>query len=313
MGIKNKNLKIKVGKLELNSPIIMSSGTFGYGIELKNFINYKKIGAIITKTITLYHWKGNPQPRIWETSYGVINSIGLQNPGVEQFIKEILPIIKEIDTKIIISISGTNIKEILQLTEIITKEKIDGIELNISCPNFKKGKTVVSQDPIITYKIVKEVKKIVGKIPLLVKLSPNVNDITEIALSAEKGGADILSMINTVTAIGMDLQEKKIIEGGLSGPAIKPIGLRCVYKTYKKVSIPIIGIGGITSGKDALEYILAGANAIGVGSGIFSNPLLVDEIYMFLEDYIKKNNLKSIKDIVGLMNEKTKEKNRTRE
>ena len=298
-------LKIKLGKLSLDSPIIMVSGTFGYGTELANLINYKHIGAITTKTITFNQWDGNPQPRLLETSSGLINSIGLQNPGLHNFIRKNIPEFKKLKPKIIVSFSGRNEKEIAKLTEnLVAQKEIDAIEFNISCPNFQKTENMISQDSSFTYKMVRLVKSKSGKMPLVVKLSPNVTDITEIALASEEGGADILSLINTVKGMGINIKERKIVLGGLSGPAIKPIGLRAVYETYKKIKIPIIGIGGICSGKDALEYLFAGATAVGIGSCLFSNPLIVDEIYGFLKNYLKENNIRKLDKIVGSMNKK---------
>jgi len=298
------SLKTKLGKLSLNSPVIMVSGTFGYGTELTDSINYDHIGAVVTKTITFNPWDGNPQPRLWETPSGLINSIGLQNPGLHNFIQKKLPELKTLKPKIIVSFSGSDEQEIVKLTAKLAGEKISAIEFNISCPNFQKTKSMISQDASLTYKMVRLVKSKSKKIPLVVKLSPNVADITEIALAAEEGGADILSLINTVKGMGINIEERKIILGGLSGPAIKPIGLRAVYETYKKVKIPIIGIGGINSGKDVLEYLLAGATAVGIGSCFFSNPLIVDEIYEFLKNYLKEKNIMKLDQIVGSMNEK---------
>lgn len=298
-----EKLKVKLGKIELKTPIIMASGTFGYGIEKIDFIDYKKIGAITTKTITYNPWKGNPQPRIYETDSGMINSIGLQNPGVFYFVKNILPELKKKETEIFVSITGRNEKEFIEIVKVLSKYKISAIELNLSCPNFEKGKKMISQDPELTYRIVNIIKNQTD-IPLIVKLSPNVSDIKEIAISAEKAGADIFSMINTVQGLRIDFKKMKIIDGGLSGPAIKPVGLKCVYETYKVVNIPIIGIGGIVKWEDALEYFMVGANAIGIGSGIFSNPGIVDEIFENLKEYMKKNGYKSVSEIVGILNEK---------
>jgi len=298
-----KLLKTKLGKIELETPIIMASGTFGYGLEKVDFIDIKKIGAITTKTITFSPWKGNPQPRIYETYSGMINSIGLQNPGVFYFVKNILPEIRKKYKKVFVSITDKTEKELLEIVKIISKEKVDAIELNLSCPNFEKKRKMISQDPDLTYKVIKMVKN-ETHIPLIAKISPNVTDIKEIAIACEKGGADILSLINTVKGLRIDFKKMKVIDGGLSGPCIKPIGLKCVYDVYKVVNIPIIGIGGIVKGMDALEYIMLGATAIGIGSGFFNNPNIIDDVYFTLVKYLKENRYETIENIIGLLNEK---------
>lgn len=302
MGI---NLKVKLGKIELKTPVIMASGTFEYGLSDIEFIDKNKIGAITTKTITYQPFPGNPQPRIYETEYGMINRIGLQNPGVFYFIKNILPEIRKKYEKIFVSITGRNEKEFIELTRIISKERVSAIELNLSCPNFEKGKLMISQIPELTYKIIRIVKNETD-IPIIAKLSPNVADIKEIAVACEKGGADIISLINTVKGLRIDFKKMEIIDGGLSGPSIKPIGLKCVYDVYKVVNIPIIGIGGIVKGEDAVEYFLVGASAIGIGSGLFTNSMIIDDVIDSLRDFIERKKFKSIKEIVGLLNEKEK-------
>jgi len=306
-------LKVKIGSLVMNSPVVMASGIFSYGEVNIDFVNYKKLGAIVTKTVSLKPRKGNPQPRIWETSSGMINSVGLQNPGVKDFIKNKLPSIKRNGLKVIISIMGEDEEEISKTAGILMGEKnsYNAIELNLSCPNVNRDRIMTSQSPGVTSKFVKSVKKICGDIPLIVKLSPNVTDITEIAASAEEAGADALSMINTVKALSVDLKNNRIIEGGLSGPSVKHIGLKAVYDVYKKSGIPIIGTGGIISGKDALEYIMAGASAVGLGSGFFSNPLLIDEVYDTLSGFLTENRFKTLADITGLLNEKEKQEKDT--
>ncbi|MCM8784782.1 MAG: dihydroorotate dehydrogenase [Candidatus Omnitrophica bacterium] len=306
MGI--EKLRIKLGHIELKTPIIMASGTFGYGLEKINFIDYKKIGAITTKTITYYPWEGNPQPRIYETYSGMINSIGLQNPGVFYFIKNILPKIRKKFNKIFVSISGRTENEFIQLIKIMNKEKIDALELNLSCPNFEKEQKMISQSSDLTYKIVKKIKNETS-IPLIAKLSPNVTNIKEIAIAAEEAGIDMISVINTVKGLCVDLKKMKIIDGGLSGGCIKPIGLKCVYDIYKVVKIPIIGIGGIIKGTDAIEYFLVGASAIGIGSGLFTNSQIIDEVIKSLINFLNKTKSKNLKEITGLLNEK-KGKNR---
>ncbi len=302
-------LKVKIGSMVLDSPLIMVSGIFGYGEVSIDFANYKKLGAIVTKTLSLNPRKGNPQPRIWETSSGMINSVGLQNPGIKVFIDEKLSSIKRDGIKVVVSIMGRDEDEISEVTDILMTRKglYNAIELNLSCPNVDRRKPMVSQSPEMTYRFVGNVKGICGDIPLIAKLSPNVTSITEIAVAAEEAGADALSMINTVKALSVDLKNRRIIEGGLSGPSVKPIGLQAVYGVYKKVDIPIIGIGGITTGKDALEYIAAGASAVGLGSGFFSNPFLIDEVYDTLSGFLTENRVKTLADITGMLNEKKRQ------
>lgn len=303
-----KKLNVKIGTLRLKSPVVMVSGIFGYGEIDLEYVNYKKLGAIVTKTISLQPRKGNPQPRIWETASGMMNCVGLQNPGVRDFIRHKLPAIKRDGIKVIVSVMGQNESEISEISEILAgeKESYDAIELNLSCPNIERDRPMVSQSPEMTGRFVETAKKAFGRTPLIAKLSPNVTDITAIAAAAERAGADGLSMINTVRALAVDTAGMRIVEGGLSGPPIKPVGLRAVYDVYRKSGIPIIGIGGITTGKDALEYVLAGASAVGAGSGFFSNPFLVDEIYDTLRDFLKKKG-KSLNDITGLLNKKEKQ------
>jgi len=302
MGI--KSLEVRLGRLSLKTPIIIASGIFSYGEVNIDYLDYKKLGAITTKTITFLPRKGNPQPRIWETPSGIINCVGLQNPGIKEFIKKGLYNVSLKGVKTIVSISGENPDEIKKMTDMLMDKGVEAIELNLSCPNVNRENRMVSQSPEDTYSIVKAVKDIAKNITIIAKLSPSVTDITEIALAAERGGADAISLINTVKAMAVDIEKKRVIEGGLSGPAIKPVGLKAVYDVYKKVKVPLIGIGGITTGEDAIEYMLIGASAIGVGSGFFSNPYLIDQIYGTFIKFLEKNNLKKIADATGLLNEK---------
>ena len=299
-----KPLEVRLGRLSLKTPIIMASGIFSYGEVNIDYLDYKKLGAITTKTITLLPREGNPQPRIWETHSGMINCVGLQNPGIEEFIKKGLYNVNLKGVKTIVSISGENPDEIKKMTEMLIDKGVEAIELNLSCPNVNRENRMVSQSPEDTYSFIKAAKDIAKNITIIAKLSPSVTDITEIALSAERGGADAIGLINTVKAMAVDIEKKRVIEGGLSGPAIKPVGLKAVYDVYKKVKVPLIGIGGITTGEDALEYILIGASAVEVGSGFFSNPYLIDRIYETLTRFLKENNLKKVIDATGLLNEK---------
>ncbi|HNS31913.1 MAG TPA: dihydroorotate dehydrogenase [bacterium] len=297
-------LRVKIGGLALKSPVIMMSGIFSYGeIDLK-YLDYSQIGAVVTKTITLEPKEGNPQPRIWEAGSGMLNSIGLQNPGISAFVSRHLPGIMERGVTTIVSISGQDSGEVVRMIEILLREGVKAVEINLSCPNVHRDKPMVSQSAEMTYRLIKDSKSASGNMLLIAKLSPNVTDIAEIAVAAEQAGAGALSLINTVKGLCVDIEGRRIVEGGYSGPPIKPVGLKAVYEVFRKVKVPLIGIGGIEKGRDALEYILAGASAVGVGSGFFSNPGLPGEICSAVKDFILANKFKSIRYIAGLFNEK---------
>lgn len=314
------NLTTEIAGIKLKNPILLASGTAGFGEEYSQLIDLNIFGAFVTKTITLEPRAGNPPPRIVETSGGMVNSIGLENPGLEVFLKEKLPYLrKKITIPIIVSITGENSEEFVQIAKALNKEKkIAGLELNLSCPNIRQqlrgtrqeesvvsrfiGTALISQDPDLTYKVVKRVKK-VTKLPIIAKLTPNVTDITMIAQSAESAGADALSLVNTFSALAFPPSlsnplTPSLIFGGFSGPAIKPIVLRMIYETYQKVKIPIIGMGGINSEKDALEFFLVGAKAIALGSALFRDPLLPQKIIIGLKQYLKTQKI-SLRDLVG--------------
>ena len=298
------NLSVNIGKLKLKNPVIAASGTFGYGQEFKDFVDLKKLGTITTKTITLKPRKGNLLPRTCETPCGLLNSIGLENPGIEVFIKEKMPFLKQIGIPIIISIaSADDPQEFVILAKRLDKIKaIAAIELNISCPNIRENPRLISQDPKATYNLVKEVRKVTQKI-IITKLSPNVTDILEIAQAAKAAGTDALSLVNTFYGMGIDINTKRpqlgSIIGGLSGPAIKPIALSLVYKVAQNLKVPIIGMGGIMNAQDALEFILAGATAVGIGTANFINPKASIEIIEEIKKYLIKNNIKDIKKLIG--------------
>jgi len=304
------DLETKIGKINLKNPIMVASGTFGYAEEFKDFIDLKGLGAIITKTITLKPRQGNPPPRTCQTYMGMLNAIGLENPGIDVFIEKKLPLCKNIGIPIIASIaSEENPEEFISLSRRLDKIKeIAGLELNISCPNVrdKKNKTgrlgLISQDPKATYELVKMVRKVTNK-TIITKLSPNVTDITDIAKAAEEAGSDAVSLVNTFLglAIDIDTRQPKLgnITGGLSGPAIKPIAVRMVWEVSRFVNIPIIGIGGIMTKGDALEYIIAGATAVQVGTANFINPDAAITIIEGLTKYLKKNKISNIKNIRG--------------
>ena len=313
MGI---NLKVKIGRLQLNNPLMVASGTFGYAEEFNDFMDLRQLGAIVTKTITLNPRQGNPPPRTCETPAGMLNSIGLENPGLEKFIQKKLPFLKKTAVPIIVSIAseGGN-EEFVTLARQLDKVKeVSAIELNISCPNVKvhsqkfivhskKLRTrLISQDPKSTYALVKAVRRVTGK-TLITKLSPNVTDIAEIALAAQSGGSDAVSLINTLTAMSIDIESRKPrlgnVTGGLSGPAIRPVAVRMVWEVHQKIKIPIIGMGGISDSLSALEFFLAGANAIAVGTANFINPRTILEIIDGIKKYLIKNKISSMKTLIG--------------
>jgi dihydroorotate dehydrogenase (NAD+) catalytic subunit len=284
-------LTVKIGKLRLKNPVMAASGTFGYGKEFEGLVDFKKIGAIVTKTITLKPRQGNPMPRVCETASGMLNAIGLENEGLENFIKEKLPYLEKIGTSIIVSISGDNIREFSELAASLSAEKgVDGIELNISCPNINKGHGLIAQDKDATYKVVNAVRKVTIK-TLITKLSPNVTDIVEIAQAACKAGTDAVSLVNTFLAMAMDIKTGRPklgnITGGLSGPCIKPIAVRMVWEVAKNIDKPVIGMGGIMTAEDAIEFLLAGAKAVEVGTANFVEPGVCEKIIKGVERWIK--------------------------
>ena len=304
--MKNPSLSVEIGKLKLKNPLIAASGTFGYAQEFQDLLDLRKIGAIITKTITLSPRKGNPPPRTVETPSGMLNSIGLENPGIDIFLKEKLPFLKRMATPIIVSIMAENIDGFKELAKILDKTKeVMAIELNLSCPNITHATNntkLIAQDPKATYEAVEAVRSQTHK-TLIAKLSPNVTDITEIARVAISAGADALSLINTFFAMAIDIKTKSpalgSATGGLSGPAIKPIALYMVWQLYKEIKSPIIACGGIMTAQDAIEFMLAGANAVAVGTANFINPRVTIEIIEGLKAYLIKNKIKDIKILRG--------------
>jgi len=299
MGI---DLNVKIGKLKLKNPVMVASGTFGYAEEFKDFFDVKNLGAIVTKTITLNPRPGNPMPRTCETAAGMLNSIGLENPGLDVFIKENLPKLKDIGVPIVVSIaSEKNPAEFIELASRLDKiDEVCALELNISCPNLKNK--LISQDARATYSVVNAVRKMMDK-TIITKLSPNVTDITEIAKVAQDAGSDAISLVNTFLGMAIDADTKKSklanITGGLSGPAIKPIALRMVYEAASAVKIPVIGIGGIMTALDAIEFIIAGAQAVQVGTANFINPRSAQDIIDGLTKYLKENKINRLEDLKG--------------
>ena len=299
------NLSVKIGKLKLTNPVLVASGTFGYAEEFKHLIDLSKLGAVVTKTVTLDSRQGNSMPRTIETPCGLLNSIGLENAGISDFLKYKIPFLARINTAVIVSIAGESTQEFKELASILNKHTaVDAIELNISCPNITEKTRLVAQDPKATYRAVKIVRKNTKK-TLITKLSPNVTDIVEIAKAAQEAGSDALSLINTVYGMSIDLSHSKphlaSIFGGLSGPAIKPIALYMVYQVAKAVKLPVIGMGGIMTAPDALEFMLAGATAVAVGTGNFINPNSTIEIIKGIKEYLIKHKIKNIKNLIGTL------------
>jgi len=299
------DLKIKLGKLQLNTPIVCASGTFGYGIELDGLTDFKAIGAVIAKTITLNPRVGNPPPRIYETECGVINSVGLENPGLPEFIKDKLTKMGKIPTKNIVSVGGFSYKEYEKCVKVLDKKKVvDAFEINLSCPNLQLKK-LISQSALATFKITKALRKITKK-PLFIKITPEVSDITEIAKAVEDGGADAVSLVNTYLSMAIDIEKRKPfignVYGGYSGRAIKPMSLYRVYKVAQTVKIPIIGGGGIETAGDAIEFILAGATAVSLGTINLTEPNAAQPVMKGIKSYMAKKKIKSLKNLRGALN-----------
>ena len=296
-------LRVNIGNLELKNPVMTASGTYGYGTEYSDFIDLSRLGGIFVKGTTLEPRQGNDYPRMAETPSGMLNSVGLQNKGVHYFVSDIYPKIKEYDTHIIVNVSGSTLEDYIACTEaLVGLDKIPAIELNISCPNVKEGGMAFGTSCVSAAQVVKAVRRVYDK-TLIVKLSPNVTDIAEIALAVEAEGADSVSLVNTFLGMAINAEKRKprlsTITGGLSGPCIKPIALRMVWQVYQAVKIPIIGMGGICNWQDAIEFILAGSSAIQVGTYNFINPTVTIEILDGILDYMNRHNIDSINDLVG--------------
>ena len=296
------NMSVDIAGVTLKNPVMTASGTFGSGEEYSEFVDLSRLGAVVTKGVANVPWPGNPTPRIAETYGGMINAIGLQNPGMEVFCKRDLPFLRKYDTKIVVNVCGKTTEDYCEVVERLADEDVDLLEINISCPNVKEGGIAFGQDPRAVEAITKELKKR-AKQPIIMKLSPNVTDITQMAKAAEAGGADALSLINTLTGMKIDVNRRCFAvankTGGLSGPAVKPVAVRMVYQVANAVKIPIIGMGGITNTEDALEFLLAGATAVSVGTANFFNPTATVEIAQGIEEYLRKNNFTDIHQIIG--------------
>lgn len=298
--VKEPDLSVDLAGVKLKNPIMTASGTFGSGKEYGEYIDLNRLGAIVVKGVSLTPWKGNPTPRVAETYGGMLNAVGLQNPGVEAFIKDDLPFLKQFDTKVIVNVSGKSIEEYCCVAERLADSEVDMLELNISCPNIKEGGITFGTDEKMAAAVVKEVRKR-SRQPLIVKLSPNVSDITKIAKVVEEEGADALSLINTLLGMAIDTKSKRPvlgnIMGGLSGPAIKPVALRMVYQVCQTVKIPVVGMGGIMNGHDAAEFILAGANAVAIGTANFTNPCATMDVMEELIHYMKEQRIENLEEL----------------
>lgn len=296
------NMKVNLAGVEFENPVMTASGTFGSGEEYSEFVDLNRLGAVITKGVSNVAWTGNPTPRIAETNGGMMNAIGLQNPGVEVFVNRDIPFLKKFDTKIIVNVCGKTTRDYCEVVERLADESVDMLEINISCPNVKEGGIAFGQNSSSVEAITKEVKKF-AKQPIIMKLSPNVTDITESAKAAEAGGADVLSLINTLTGMKIDVNRRCFAlankTGGLSGPAIKPIAVRMVYQVANAVKLPIIGMGGIATYEDALEFILAGASAVSVGTANFANPYATIEVLEGIQTYMRQYGITEIKELIG--------------
>ena len=299
------DLNINIGKLHLKNPVMTASGTFGYGTEYSDFMDISRIGGIIVKGTTLRDRQGNQYPRMAETPSGMLNAVGLQNKGIEYFINHIYPTLKGINTNVIVNLSGSTIEDYIEAAQMLNElEKIPGIELNISCPNVKEGGMAFGTSCLSAAQVVREVRRVYEK-DLMVKLSPNVTDISEIALAVESEGADSVSLVNTFLGMAINVEKRKpilsTITGGLSGPAIKPIALRMVWQVANTVKIPVIGMGGIMNSDDAIEFILAGASAIQIGTANFIDPTITEKVIVGIEDYLVRHGYNSVCDIIGAL------------
>ena len=296
------NTRVNLAGVLLKNPIMTASGTFGSGQEYSEFVDLNKLGAVVTKGVANVPWPGNPTPRVAEVYGGMLNAIGLQNPGIDVFVQRDIPFLTHYDTRIIVNVCGKTASDYIEVVERLAEQPVDMLEINISCPNVKEGGIAFGQSAASVEEITKEVKKY-AKQPVIMKLSPNVTDITEMAKAAEAGGADVISLINTLTGMKIDVNRRKFAlanrTGGMSGPAVHPIAVRMVYQAAQAVNIPIIGMGGVQSAEDALELILAGATAVSVGTANFTNPTATIDIINGIQDYMANNGIEDINELIG--------------
>lgn len=298
------NTSVSIAGVTFKNPVTCASGTFASGKEYSEFVDLSKLGAVTTKGVANVPWPGNPTPRVAEVYGGMLNAIGLQNPGIDVFIERDIPFLKKYDTRIIVNVCGRTKEDYIETVERLSDTEVDMLEINISCPNVKEGGIAFGQDPAMAEDITKAVKAH-AKQPVIMKLSPNVTDITVMAKAVEAGGADALSLINTLTGMKIDINKRQFVlankTGGMSGPAIKPIAIRMVYQTANAVSLPIIGMGGISCADDAVEFLLAGATMVSVGTANFFNPYATADIVRGIEDYMKNNGFEDVRDMIGIV------------
>lgn len=296
------NTSVTIAGVELKNPVMTASGTFGSGMEYGEFVDLNKLGAVVTKGVANVPWEGNPTPRVAEVYGGMLNAIGLQNPGIDVLMERDLPFLQQYDTRIIVNVCGKTVEDYVEVVEKLSDSPADLLEINVSCPNVKEGAIAFGQKPEALSDITKQIKKH-AKQPVIMKLSPNVTDIAEMAKVAEASGADAISLINTLTGMKIDIEKRRFVlankTGGMSGPAIKPIAVRMVYQAAHAVKIPVIGMGGIASAEDAVEFLLAGASAVSVGAMNFVNPYVTEEIVKGIEDYMKRTGVSDVKELIG--------------
>lgn len=296
------NTQVTIAGVTFQNPVMTASGTFGSGMEYSDFVDLNKLGAVVTKGVANVPWEGNPTPRVAEVYGGMLNAIGLQNPGIDVFMKRDIPFLQKYDTRIIVNVCGKTVEDYLEVVERLGDQPVDMLEINVSCPNVKEGAIAFGQKPESLYDITSQIKK-KAKQPVIMKLSPNVTDIGEMSRAAEAAGADALSMINTITGMKIDIHRRKFVlankTGGMSGPAIKPVAVRMVYQAAQAVKIPIIGMGGISNAEDAIEFLLAGASAVAVGAMNFVNPYTTVEVIEGIEQYMKRYGIEKITDLIG--------------
>ncbi len=297
-----KNTKVTIAGVEFKNPVMTASGTFGSGMEYSEFVDLNCLGAVVTKGVANVPWEGNPTPRVMETYGGMLNAIGLQNPGIDVFIERDIPFLKQFDTRIIVNVCGRTVEDYIEVVEKLGDQPVDMLEINVSCPNVSHGGIAFGQNPDCLYDITKQIKA-KAKQPIIMKLSPNVTDITEMARAAESAGSDALSLINTITGMKIDIHKRTFAlankTGGLSGPAIKPVAVRMVYQVAQAVKIPIIGMGGIANAEDAIEFMLAGATGVAVGAMNFVNPYTTAEVVKGIEEYMERYHVENLTELIG--------------
>lgn len=300
------NTKVTIAGVEFKNPVMTASGTFGSGMEYGEFVDLNRLGGVVTKGVANVPWPGNPTPRVAETYGGMLNAIGLQNPGIDVFMERDIPFLKQYDTRIIVNVCGKSVEDYLEVVEKLSDAPVDMLEINVSCPNVKEGAIAFGQKAECLFDITSQIKK-KAKQPVIMKLSPNVTDITEMAKAAEAAGSDAVSLINTITGMKIDIHRRKFAlankTGGMSGPAIKPVAVRMVYQAAHAVKIPVIGMGGIATGEDAVEFLLAGASAVSVGAMNFVNPYATEEVIRGIEEYMETYHVENVTDLIGAVNE----------